>query len=96
MKDGNVNEFIDKLYYEDHYVLYNGSKYFFNGCRLKFDSNGKVVRVIPEIYDISNDKTLFSVQEAFAAECIEAFENSPIWDGKTFWAIEDQMQWVDE
>ncbi len=30
MIDGNVADFIDKLYYEYHYVIYNGDKYFFN------------------------------------------------------------------
>ena len=33
MIDGNVAEFIDKLYYEDHYVIYNGEKYFFMGAK---------------------------------------------------------------
>lgn len=28
MIDGNVADFIDKLYYEDHYVIYNGEKFF--------------------------------------------------------------------
>lgn len=30
------------------------------------------------------------------AECIEAFEDVQIWNGKTFWNVENQMQWVDE
>ena len=29
MIDGNVYDFIDKLSYEDHYVIYDGEKYFF-------------------------------------------------------------------
>ena len=33
MIDGNAKEFISKLSYEDHYAVYNGKKYFFNGCR---------------------------------------------------------------
>ena len=28
-------------------------------------------------------------------ECIAAFENAPIWDGKTFWQAEQEMKWVD-
>lgn len=28
-------------------------------------------------------------------DCIEAFENSPIWDGKTFYNAESEMTWVD-
>lgn len=93
MIDGKVSEFINKLYYEDHYVLYNGKKYFFNGCQSKKDTDGKVISVRLEIYDISNDTILFSATKASATECMEAFEESPIWDGKTFWDIESQMQW---
>ena len=96
MIDGNAPEFIDKLYYEDHYVVYNGKKYFFNGCQSKKNADGKVVSVRLEVYDISSDTTVFSVTKPSATECVEAFEEAPIWDGKSFWDIESQMQWVDE
>lgn len=96
MIDGNASEFIDKLHYEDHYVLYNGNKYFFNGCQSKKHSDGRVVSVRLEVYDISNEKTLFSTTKPSAEECVEAFEEAPIWNGKSFWDIESQMQWVDE
>lgn len=49
-----------------------------------------------EVYDLTNDTTLFSVTKSSASECVEAFENAPIWGGKNFWDIESQMQWVDE
>ena len=34
MIDGNARDFIEKLHYEDHYVIYNGEKFFFNGMSL--------------------------------------------------------------
>ena len=96
MIDGNVAEFIDKLYYEDHYVIYNGEKYFFNGCQTSKDNTGNIISVTLEIYNLSIDRTVFSITKSSAMECIEAFEEAPIWNGKTFWDIENQMQWVDE
>lgn len=96
MIDGNVNEFIDKLYYEDHYVIYNGYKYFFNGCQTKKDIHGKIKTVTLEIYNLSMSKTFFSVTKQSAIDCIEAFEEAPIWNGKTFWEVESNMQWVDD
>lgn len=42
MIDGNVAESIDKLYYEDHYVIYNCEKYFFNGCQTSKDNTGNI------------------------------------------------------
>ena len=35
MIDGNAKEFISKLSYEDHYAVYNGKKYFFNGAKVR-------------------------------------------------------------
>lgn len=96
MIDGKATEFIDKLYYEDHYVIYNGDKYFFNGCQTSKDSTGSVINVTLEIYNLSTDKTIFSVTKSSATECVETLEDAPIWNGKTFWEVESQMQWVDE
>ncbi len=96
MIDGKATDFIDKLYYEDHYVVYNGDKYFFNGCQTSKDNTGKITSVLLEIYNLSIGKTVFSIIKSSATECIEAFEDAPIWNGKTFWDVESQMQWVDE
>ena len=95
MIDGNVYDFLDKLYYEDHYVIYNNEKYFFNGCQSRISPDGKVMSVRLEIYNLSTDKTVFSVTKASASECIEAFEDALIWNGKSFWDIEKFMKWVD-
>lgn len=32
MINGNASEFIDKMYYEDHYVIFNNEKYFVYDC----------------------------------------------------------------
>ena len=96
MIDGSVREFIEKLYYEDHYILYCNEKYYFNGCCSTTDSDGKVISVKLAIYNLSRETTVYAVEMPTADECIEAFENAPIWDGKTFWDVEDQMTWVDE
>ena len=53
MIDGNVYDFLDKLYYEDHYVIYNNEKYFFNGCQSRISPDGKVMSVRLEIYNLS-------------------------------------------
>lgn len=96
MIDGNVYDFLDKLYYEDHYVIYNNEKYFFNGCQSRISLDGKVMSVRLEIYNLSTDKTVFSVTKASASECIEALEDALIWNGKSFWDIEKFMKWVDD
>lgn len=96
MIDGNTKEFIDKLSYEDHYIIYNGEKYFFNGCQVTKDNQGNIVKVVLEVYDLANNSTIFSTSQMSISDCIAEFEKAKIWDGKSFWEVEKEMQWVDE
>ena len=96
MIGGNAKDFIEKLHYEDHYVIYNGDKFFFNGCRTKTLPKGSVEYVSLEVYNLTTDETIFATKKVSASDCIIAFEEAPIWGGKTFWEIESDMQWVDE
>ena len=34
-----LDYFLDKLYYEDHYIVYKGEKFFINGCQTTFNDN---------------------------------------------------------
>lgn len=96
MIDGNASEFIEKLYYEDHYVMFCDEKYYVNGCQTKTDSNGNTISVRLEVYNLTSDSTVFSTTRSSASECIETFENAPIWNGKSFWEVEEEIEWVDE
>jgi hypothetical protein len=96
MINGNVNEFIDQLFYEDHYVIFHGDKYFFNGCQCTFDETGKIINVLLEIYNLTKNSVIFSVEKKTQNLCIEAFEDAKIWGGKSFWDVENEMEWVDE
>ena len=95
MIDGNARDFINKLYYEDHYVIFKDEKYFLNGCQTKKIDNGKEsVRL--EVYNLTKDITVFTVTKSSATECIDAFQDATIWDGKTFWEIEAEITWIDD
>lgn len=94
--DGNAKEFISRPSYEDHYAVYNGKKYFFNGCRTAKGDEGEIINVTLEVYDLDAGKTVFSTSRPSAEECISEFENAKIWDGKSFWDVEQEMQWVDD
>lgn len=96
MINGNATSFIDKLYYEDHYVIYDREKYFINGCQTSKSSDGKVASVRLEVYNLTRDTTVFSTIQATAIECINTFEIANIWNGKTFWNAEQEIEWVDD
>lgn len=95
MIDGNANDFIDKLSYEDHYVMFDNIKYFLNGCQAEKDSCGNVISVRLEVYDLTNETTVFSVTKKSVCECLLAFEKAKIWNNKTFWEAEKDITWID-
>lgn len=96
MIDGNANAFINKMYYEDHYVMFDKEKYFVNGCQTKTDAEGHTLSVCLEVYNLSQNVMVFSITKPSAIECVNAFEDAPIWNGKTFWEAEKEIKWVDE
>ena len=94
MEGGRVNDFIDAFSYQSVAVMFNGEKYFSDGITTK--SNGKhsffIIKVdengvfLEDVYDYEGDSI---------TDCISAFENAPIWKGKTFYDVENEMIWVD-
>jgi len=95
MIDGNVDNFIESLLYEDAYILYQGKKYFINGCSCRFDNKDKMIDVRLEVYNLDDNCTIFSTVKATHKECISEFESARIFNGKSFWEAEKDIQWVD-
>ena len=94
MKGGNVNEFIDHISYGDELVfLYNNRKLFLQGWYKE------------GVYEMMLDQwepTPSSFQGyiwKFSADSMskraDAFFDAPIFDGKKFWDVENQIEWVD-
>lgn len=95
MINGNATEFIEELEYQDHYAIFQNEKYYFNGCQCKFDENNKVVSATLEIYNLNDNSVVFSTEQRNCGKCIEEFEKTSIFGGKTFWQVEQEIEWVD-
>ena len=95
MINGNASEFIDELTYQDHYAVYQGQKYYFNGCQCHYDRNGDIVSVTLEVYNLTTKEPVFSVTQSSASKCVDQFEKAKIFNGKTFWDAEKDIEWVD-
>lgn len=95
MINGNAFEFIDELTYQDHYAIYNGVKFFFNGCQCKYDKNGNITDVTLEVYNLLTNETVYSTTQNSTAKCIDEFEKAKIFSGKSFWEVEKDIEWVD-
>ena len=93
MKDGDVNDFIDHSTYEEVAVMYEGNKYFFRG--LIWDSS--IAKFVYEI-EYWGDKiteTVYRATAESADECMKQFLSAPIIDGKSFWELEKDMEWIE-
>ena len=96
MINGNASDFIENLSYEDNYAFFRGNKYFFNGCQVRKNDEGKIIEVRLEVYNLTENTMVFSIKTPSIQKCIEAFENAEIFDGKTFWEAENEIEWVDD
>lgn len=100
MIDGNVNEFVDNLYYgSEMYFIYNNKKYFIQGWvrdsihYLVLDYDYET-----EPYDPNNpdcNKYIWEYASPNSSECVQAFLDAPLWDDKTFYDVENEITWTD-
>ncbi|MBQ7251998.1 MAG: hypothetical protein IJS32_05285 [Kiritimatiellae bacterium] len=95
MIDGETRTFLEKLHYEDCWARYRGHDLFFNGCQCELDAMGRVVSSRLEVCDETEETTLFAIQKPTQAECLDALLASPVFDGRTFWEIENELVWTD-
>ena len=95
MKGGNVNEFIDQTTYQECAVIYKGIKYFFHG--IIYDRNSNEYSYDIDIWDDSGNcvKTVFDERAYSKEKCLELAQSAPIFNGKTFWEAEQEMEWVE-
>lgn len=79
------------LYYGDErFFIYDGNKYFVEGyCDAELFTL--------ELYIIENPDNNFEwrVSSQIRSEIVETFENAKIFNGKSFWKIEKNIEWVD-
>jgi hypothetical protein len=43
-----------------------------------------------------NKTTIYSVTKKSISECLVAFQEAKIWNGKSFWEVEQDIEWVDD
>lgn len=93
MINGNPNEFIDRIYTcQDTVFVYRGVKYWFQGY---MPDNSTVHMEVFQV-DPEKDGYIWEYDGKTIEECHEAFLGAPIFDGKTFWDAEQDIEWVDD
>lgn len=98
MKQGNTREFLETIEAQDAYVHYRDRFFFVNGgCTFKTEDGKKVTQI--EMYELESDHgraiaDVCSITRPTVEEMIEAFTHIPLIDGKTFWELENELEWV--
>ena len=95
MINGDANEFIDGLYYGDErFFLYKGCKYFIEGYTDEKGLSMLNLYIMEDPDDPNNDFKWSALADGDHFP-VEKFEKAPIFNGKTFWEVEKDIEWVD-
>ena len=100
MINGNVKEFIDNLYYgAEMYFIFREKKYFIQGWvedsmhYLVLDYDYKTEVINPN--DLECNNYIWEYSSSDSSECVQAFLDAPLWDGKKFYDVEAEITWID-
>ena len=93
MINGDANTFIDYLSCgEELYFSYNNKQYFFTAFVDKINDV-----VFGRISDFENPdaKDVWSFEGEYT-KALDSFLHAPIFEGKTFWEAEKEIEWCEE
>ena len=100
MKKGNAREFLENIDHQDAWVHYKERFFFVNGCCEEWDrKTGKTIWARLEMYELESDHgdaiaDVCSITKPTVREVMEEFVRIPLIDGKTFWQLEPELEWV--
>ena len=90
LKNGNVQEFVDHIYYGDElWFRYKGRLYFLEGW-----SNENHLDL--KLYEMRENGKEYSWKGDNKKYPVDEFINAKIWNDKTFWQVEQDIEWVDD
>ena len=91
MINGNPNRFLEVVASgQDITYKYKGNIYWFQGYNKGDKFRMEIFKHIPAEEDF-----IWECEEETYLECLNRFTNEPIFDGKTFWEVEQEIEWGD-
>ncbi len=100
MKNGDTREFLETIEAQDAWVHYKQRFFFVNGCCSEWDrKTGKTIWARLEMYELESDHgdvidEICSITKPTVREVMDEFLRIPLIDGKTFWELESDLEWV--
>lgn len=98
MKNGDTREFLETIASQDAWLRLGDRGFFVNGCCTFKDKDGMEHARI-EVYEMKSDlqtwvRDICSITRPTVGEVMEEFVRVPLIDGKTFWELENVLEWV--
>ena len=91
MINGDPKDFIEVVYSgQDIPFLFRGQKFWFQG----YNQNGGCHMEVMECFPPYNLR--WEHNDVTYQVCGDAFQKAPMFDGKTFWEVEHEIEWLDE
>lgn len=96
MKGVDVNLFIDHVSLQEAIICYKGKPYFLSGVYRDQQSGQYELRMDewddPPPYTFV--RTVFEINCDTPEACMKIFLTEPIVDGKSFWEMEKDIEWI--
>ncbi len=101
MNNQEIAEFREMLYYGMDNIIFNiGGTIFQINSGWEDNAHSITVYKISTIFEGTesneNFDEVFTSNSPSAEENIKQFFEEPLFDGKTFWEVEQEIEWVDE
>ena len=91
MKNGDLKEFVDGLYYGDERVfIYNNEKFFIQG----YIDSGKLTLFLDRWEPASYDY-VWKMAGTDKNYPVKEFLKAKLFNGKTFYEVEKDIEWID-
>ena len=90
MINGDVNDFVDRISYGDELIFtFHGRKYFLQG----YHDLGGLWTTYRDRWEPPADDCIW-VGKCDLHFPVEEFLRQRIWDGRTFWEAQEEMEWA--
>ena len=92
MIDGNPNRFLEVIASgQDITYKFKGDIYWYQGYNKGDKFRMEIYRYIP----LQETGFTWECERDTYLDCYNEFIKAPIFDGKTFWEVEQEIEWVD-
>ena len=98
MKRGDTREFLETITSQDAWLRLGNRGFFVNGCCSGKDEDGVEFARL-EVYEMESYlqtwvRDICSITKPTVREVMDEFLRIPLIDGKTFWELENDLEWV--